>query len=68
VPAHLDYRSKRIADFEIDEIVEDKFVVELKEIQTDFLPDNYAQIITYLKLTNLISKISNSIRSSLTSG
>ncbi len=53
VPAHLDYRTKRIADYEIDEIVEDKIVVELKEIQTDFIPENYAQIITYLKLTRL---------------
>lgn len=53
VPVHLDYRSQRIADFEIDEIVEDKLVVELKEIQTDFIPENYAQVITYLKLTNL---------------
>ncbi|MDZ7364009.1 MAG: GxxExxY protein [candidate division KSB1 bacterium] len=53
VPAHLNYQSKRIADFEIDEIVEDKIVVELKEIQTDFMPENYAQIITYLKLTSL---------------
>lgn len=51
VPAHLDYLGKRIAEFEIDEIVEDKLVVELKCIQTDFLPENYAQVITYLKLT-----------------
>ena len=53
IPAHLNYRSKNIADFEIDEIVEDKIVVELKEIQTDFVPKNFAQIITYLKLAEL---------------
>lgn len=52
VPAHLDYLGKRIANFEIDEIVEDKLVVELKCIQTGFLPENFAQIISYLKLTN----------------
>jgi GxxExxY protein len=53
VPAYLDYRSQRIADFEIDEIVEDKIIVELKDIQCDFIPENYAQIITYLKVAKL---------------
>lgn len=53
VPVYLDYLGKRIGDFEIDEIVEDKIVVELKCIQTGFIPENYAQIITYLKLTKL---------------
>ncbi len=53
VPWHLDYHGKRIADYEIDEIVEDKLVVELKEIQTNFISENYAQVITYLKLTKL---------------
>jgi len=53
IPIHIDYRKKRIGDYEIDEIVEDKVVVELKCIQTNFLPENFAQIITYLKLTQL---------------
>lgn len=53
VPVYLDYLGKRIGEFEIDEIVEDKIVVELKCIQTEFIPENYAQIITYLKLTKL---------------
>jgi GxxExxY protein len=53
VPWHLDYHAKRIADYEIDDIVEDKLIVELKEIQTNFIPENYAQVITYLKLTKL---------------
>lgn len=53
VPVHIDYRDKRIGDYEIDEIVEDKIVIELKCIQTNFLPENYAQIIHYLKFTNL---------------
>ncbi|MFQ5580357.1 MAG: GxxExxY protein [Nitrospiria bacterium] len=53
VRAHLDYRSKRVAQFEIDEIVEDKLVVELKDLQIGFIPENYAQVIAYLKLANL---------------
>lgn len=52
-PVYLDYLGKRIGDFEIDEIVEDKIIIELKCIQTGFIPDNLAQIITYLKISNL---------------
>lgn len=52
VPVKLFYRSKCIAEFEIDEIVEDKIIIELKCIQTDFIPENYAQIMTYLKASN----------------
>lgn len=51
VPTFLDYLGTRIGDFEIDEIVEDKLIVELKFIQTGFLPENVAQLITYLKIT-----------------
>jgi len=47
LPAHLDYLGEKIADFEIDEIVENKSIVELKAIQTAFIPENYAQIMTY---------------------
>jgi len=50
---HLDYLCARIAYFEIDEIVENKIIVELKCIQSDFIPENYAQIMTYLKVTEL---------------
>lgn len=50
---NLDYLGERIASFEIDEIVENKIIVELKCIQTDFIPENYAQIMTYLKVTRL---------------
>ncbi len=53
VPVHLEYKNENIADFEIDEIIEDKLVVELKCIQTDFIPENYAQILTYLKATQI---------------
>lgn len=53
VPLQAFYRNEKIADFEADEIVEDCIVVEAKAIQTDFIPENYAQIFTYLKLTKL---------------
>jgi GxxExxY protein len=53
VPLQLHYRGEMIAELEIDEIVEDKIIVELKCIQTDFIPENYAQIMTYLKAKEL---------------
>ncbi len=53
VTLYLDYLSERIAEFEIDEIVEDQFVIELKCIQTNFIPENYAQILSYLKRTGI---------------
>ncbi len=53
VPFQLFYRGECIANFEIDEIVDDKIVVELKCIQTDFIPENYAQMMSYLKATKL---------------
>jgi GxxExxY protein len=53
VPLQAFYRNQKIADFEADEIVEDCIVVETKAIQTDFVPENYAQLFTYLKLTKL---------------
>jgi len=53
VPFHLDYKDEKIADFEVDEIIEKKLIVEVKCIQTDFLPENYAQILTYLKATRI---------------
>ena len=52
-PIHLDYLGEKIAEFEIDEIVEDKLIVELKAIRTNFIPENYAQVLTYLKITGL---------------
>lgn len=53
IPVYLGYLGEKIADFEIDEIVENKLVVELKAIQTNFLPEDFAQIMTYLKITEL---------------
>lgn len=53
VPFKLYYRNKIIANFEIDEIVDDKVIVEIKCIQTDFIPENYAQLMTYLKTSKL---------------
>lgn len=52
-PLQAMYRNEKIADFEVDEIVEDCIVVDAKFLQTDFIPENYAQIITYLKLMQL---------------
>ncbi|UCE07265.1 MAG: GxxExxY protein [bacterium] len=46
VPVYLDYLNERIAEFEIDEIIENQLIVELKCIQTNFIPENYAQILT----------------------
>ena len=53
VPFNLNYEGEIIAEFEIDEIIENKLIVELKCIQTDFLPSNYAQILCYLKKTGI---------------
>lgn len=53
VHRYLDYRGARIAEFEIDEIINDNLLVELKSIQTDFVPENYAQILTYQKLAQI---------------
>ena len=53
VPISIDYKGVIIAEFEIDEVVEDKLIVELKCIQSNFIPENYAQILTYLKLSKL---------------
>jgi GxxExxY protein len=49
----LDYEGEKIAEFEIDEVIENKLIVELKCIQTGFLADNYAQIFCYLKNTGI---------------
>ena len=53
VLVQFDYKDEKIADFEVDEIIDNKLIVELKCIQTDFIPENYAQILTYLKATGI---------------
>jgi GxxExxY protein len=53
VPIQTNHLDEKVADFEVDEIVDDNLVVELKCIQTDFIPDNIAQILTYLKATKI---------------
>ena len=53
IPVYLDYLGERIANLEIDEIIENKLIVELKTIQTNFLPEDFAQIMTYLKIKEL---------------
>jgi len=45
----LYYRDHEIAELEPDFVVDDKVVLELKEIQTEFLPENFTQLITYLR-------------------
>jgi GxxExxY protein len=45
----LYYRDNEIADLEPDFVVDEAIVLELKAIQTDFLPENYTQIISYLR-------------------
>jgi len=46
----LIHRDREIKKFELDLIVFDKIILELKSIQCDFLQPNYVQIISYLKL------------------
>lgn len=53
VPIHIKHLDEKVAHFEVDEIIEDQLVVELKCIQTDFIQDNIAQILTYLKATKI---------------
>jgi len=52
-PVYVEYFGKNIVELEVDEIVEKKILVELKCIRKDFIPDNYAQILTYLKVTGM---------------
>lgn len=47
------YSGIKIAELEPDFIVEEKILLELKAIQTEFLPENYTQIITYLLATKI---------------
>ncbi len=53
VPIYVDYEDERIAEFEVDEIIENKLIVELKCLQTGFLAENYAQLFCYLKTTGI---------------
>ncbi len=48
----LHYRGAKIAELEPDYIIDDKIILEIKAIQSDFLPKNYKQIISYLRITN----------------
>ncbi|MDZ7362900.1 MAG: GxxExxY protein [candidate division KSB1 bacterium] len=48
----LHYRGTQIAELEPDYIIDDKIILEIKAIQSDFLPTNYKQIISYLRITN----------------
>lgn len=48
----LYYRGAKIAELEPDYIIDEKIILELKALQSDFLPKNYTQIISYLRITN----------------
>lgn len=45
----LMHRGRCVDQFELDIIVEDKVVLELKHIRTEFAPEHYTQLISYLK-------------------
>jgi GxxExxY protein len=46
----IEHRGEKVHEFELDLIVDDKVIFELKAQQTDFLQPNLVQIISYLKL------------------
>lgn len=46
---YVKHRGKKVHKFIADLIIEDEVVLELKNIQTDFTPINFLQIISYLK-------------------
>lgn len=46
---NLMHRGQHVDRFELDIIVEDKVILELKHIQTNFMPEHYVQLINYLK-------------------
>jgi GxxExxY protein len=48
----INYRGVEIIELEPDFLVDDKTILELKAIQSDFLPENYTKIISYLRLTD----------------
>lgn len=45
----LKYREEKIKSMEYDLLVYDKIILELKNLQTDFVQANYVQLISYLK-------------------
>ena len=45
----LMHRGQCVDRFELDIIVEDKVILELKHIRKDFSPEHYTQLISYLK-------------------
>ena len=51
-PIKVYFRSKVIGEYKADLVVEDKILVELKAVSV-ILPEHKAQIINYLKATNI---------------
>lgn len=46
----VELHDEGVHEFELDLIVYDKIILELKSLQSDFLQTNFVQIISYLKL------------------
>lgn len=49
---YVEHRGERVHKFVLDLIIDDKVILELKSIQTDFPPSNTFQILSYLKCWN----------------
>lgn len=49
VTKYIVHRECKVHKFKADLIIDDKILVELKNIQSDFIPQNFLQIISYLK-------------------
>jgi GxxExxY protein len=46
----VEHRGEKVGEFKLDLIADDKVILELKSLQSDFLQPNFVQIISYLKL------------------
>lgn len=47
--SYLKHRGEKVHKFIADFLIEDRLILELKNIRSDFIPANYLQIISYLK-------------------
>ncbi len=46
----VEHRGEKVDEFKLDMIADDKVVLELKSLHSDFLQPNFVQILSYLKL------------------
>lgn len=49
VVKYVEHRGKKVHKFVADLIIENKVILELKSLQTNFHPTNYLQILSYLR-------------------